>query len=85
MTIQRDWPNNQARARDLCAELANDSYLALKPVIEGRASGPAELRCVAAAAMNLQQISRILEGCGARSDPLSVDALNTRSILKTIS
>ena len=84
MTVQRNWPNNQARARDLCAELANDSYLALKPVIEGRAQGPAEMRCVAAAAVNLQQICRILEGCGAHSDPLSVDAPNMRSILKSI-
>lgn len=83
MTERRPWPNEAMAARDRAAELVNESYAALKPLLEGRQIPEAQqVRCLAAVACNLQHTSRLLESCGARSDPQDVDPINTRLILK---
>jgi hypothetical protein len=72
MTTPRPWPNDASAARDRAAELACESLSALKPMLESRAiPADQQMRCLAVAAINLQQISRLLESCGARTDPLS--------------
>ena len=85
MTPRRPWPNEAMAARDRAAELANESSTLLKPLLEGKPIPEAQqVRCVAVAAMNLQHICRLLESCGARTDPLSLDLPDTRSILRTV-